>query len=160
MDPINRSQKAEQAPRVETPEAGFESAEAMPMEQPEAIRREEAAAPAPVAPDFPVPAPASQISKDPVFKKVEEIMEEDLKDTYWSMPPDLRAKFKQKGETVAESVRQMIIGAKIKASKVLKLIVAWLKMIPHVNRFFLEQEAKLKTDRIMNFAESEKSKRV
>jgi hypothetical protein len=40
--------------------------------------------------------------------------------------------------------------------KILALIRDWLKLIPGVNRFFLEQEAKIKTDKILLAAEEKK----
>lgn len=149
----------ERAPAAERPEVGFESPEKT-AETPETapVRREKtsAAEGAPVAPAFQAMAAPTQFTKDPVLKKVEEILEEDMAETYQSLPPELRAKFKQRGEAVAEAVKVMISSAKIQAKKVLKLIVAWLRIIPHVNRFYLEQEAKLKTDLIMDFAEKQK----
>ncbi len=151
----------ERAPAVERPEVGFESSEKT-VETPETApaRREKTPVGegAPVAPVFQAMAPAAQFTKDPILKKVEEILEEDMAETYQSLPPELRAKFKQRGEAVAEAVKVMISSAKIQAKKVLRLIVAWLRIIPHVNRFYLEQEAKLKTDLIMALAEKQKGK--
>ena len=46
----------------------------------------------------------------------------------------------------------------MKARKVLKLIKGWLKMIPGVSRFFLEQEAAIKAQKIMEIAAPDKSK--
>ena len=37
-----------------------------------------------------------------------------------------------------------------KAKKIFQLILEWLKLLPGINRFFLEQEAKIKTDRIIH----------
>ena len=43
----------------------------------------------------------------------------------------------------------MVRGFRVKVKRVLELIYEWLKTIPGVNKFFLEQEAKIKTDEIM-----------
>jgi hypothetical protein len=43
----------------------------------------------------------------------------------------------------------------IKAKEVLKLIVIWLRFIPHVNKYFLEQESKIKTDKILDLYKRE-----
>ena len=43
--------------------------------------------------------------------------------------------------------------AKLKVKKVVNLIKKWLTMIPGVNKFFLEQEAKIKTDEIVKLKE-------
>ena len=39
---------------------------------------------------------------------------------------------------------------KIQVKKIFILIISWLKIIPGVNKFFLEQEAKIKADRILD----------
>jgi len=52
----------------------------------------------------------------------------------------------------------MVGSFKIKARKVLHLIRDWLKIIPGINKYFLEQEAKIKTDKIIELAEQEKQK--
>ncbi|MDO8504976.1 MAG: hypothetical protein Q7S48_00120, partial [bacterium] len=70
----------------------------------------------------------------------------------------VKPKFKAQGELVARNIREMVVQAKVKTRKVLKLIVAWLKMIPGVNKFFLELEAAIKTQKIVIFAEEEQSK--
>lgn len=151
----------ETRPGPERPEAGFESAEAAAPEAAPATERPEAApvGETSVAAAYSVAAPPSQVSKDPTLLEVEEIMEDDLKDTYLALSPAARAKFKKRGEIAAERIRKMLASAKTNAHKVLRLIVDWLRTIPHVNRFFLEQEAKLKTDRIMRLAEREREGR-
>jgi hypothetical protein len=42
----------------------------------------------------------------------------------------------------------MIQSGKVNIKKIRNLIIRWLRVIPGVNRYFLEQEAKIKTDRI------------
>lgn len=147
----------EQAPpkperALETPDSGasFE-APAGAQEQPSIP------APAPAAP-APVPAPAPR-RKDPTVAGVEKILEDDLADTYAKMPPALQAKFRKEGERVTGKIVAMVRGAKFKAREVLTLITGWLKLIPGVNKFFLIQEAKIKTDRLAAMAEAEKAKR-
>ena len=60
----------------------------------------------------------------------------------------------EKGEETANEISAMIRNFKVKVGKVLKLIRDWLHTIPGVNRFFLEQEAKIKTDNILEMAGS------
>jgi len=146
---------------VPTPESVSGQERETVEERPEAVEgtREEAAVVSETAPVAPVSTPVAtsrQVTKDPVLLRVEEVMEEDMKETFYSMTPELRVKFKRQGEVTAEKIRKMLSSAKVKANKVLELIVAWLRIIPHVNRFFLEQEAKIKTDRIMALAEQKK----
>ena len=102
-------------------------------------------APVPVVPSAPAVPP-----KDEVTRRVEKMMEEDLGDLFWKMPPAAREIFKAKGEETARKIRALLDSAKVRAKDILKLIKNWLRLIPGVNRFFLEQEAKIKTDRIMN----------
>lgn len=81
--------------------------------------------------------------------KVERTLEDNLSDIYFKLDIGTRAKFKAKGEETAAKINALMESAKVKARTVLDLIREWLKMIPGVNRFFLEQEAKIKTDRLM-----------
>ena len=79
-------------------------------------------------------------------------------DMYLSMSPDKQMEFKEKGEVTATKIREIVSSAKVNAKKVFHLIRDWLKIIPGVNRFFLEQEAKLKTDKILFVTEEEKKR--
>jgi len=65
------------------------------------------------------------------------------------MTPEKQGEFKQKGEETAGKIRSMVETAKENARKIFDLIRDWLRVIPGVNRFFLEQEAKIKTDKIL-----------
>ena len=98
----------------------------------------------------PVPTrPAMAPPKEPELVKIENILEENLKEVYASLPADIKPKFKAKGEETATKIRELMEKTKVKARKILKLIKAWLKLIPGVNKFFLEQEAAIKTQKLM-----------
>lgn len=103
----------------------------------------------PKIPAAPPPPPPPPPRKDEVLNKVETILSEDLVETYRDMPLDLQVKFKNEGERIAQVIWQMIKSAKVQAKKIFQMIINWLKMIPGVNRYFLEQESKIKTDRIL-----------
>lgn len=93
---------------------------------------------------------ASQIPIiDPVALKVEKIMEEGLQEVYQGLSPVAKQEFKLKGEKTAEIISALLRSAHVKAKQIFSLILAWLKILPGVNRFFLEQEAKVKTDKIL-----------
>lgn len=94
------------------------------------------------------PAQAS-VEKDEVFKAVEKILEDGLGDYYNQLPEPAKVRFQQKGEQVAGEIAMMVRGLKVKVKQVILLIRDWLLTIPGVNKFFLEQEAKIKTDRIL-----------
>ncbi len=102
-------------------------------------------------------AASSQITADPrakMLKDVEGILSDGLNDTYKALPKDRQAIFRQKGEEIANKITDMIIYGKAKAKEVWKLIMEWLGSLPGINKYFLEQEMKIKTDRVMIFAES------
>lgn len=142
----------EQSPqRVESRETGPEAESAVRSERVQEAAPEEAV---PVsAPAVRLPsAPAGPV-KDAYHQRLERVLEDGLTDLYLAMPKDRRQAFRAEGERVASRLRLMIDSAKIRASEVLKLITLWLKMIPGVNRWFLEQEAKIKTDHVIRLAE-------
>ena len=87
--------------------------------------------------------------RDALTVEVEKVMEEGLKDAFKELTPIQRQEFKIKGEQTATQIRDLLRATHVKMKKIIKLIVEWLKMLPGINRFFLEQEAKIKTDKIM-----------
>lgn len=86
-------------------------------------------------------------------KKIEKIMSDDLADIYASLSPSEQEAFRKKGEETANEINTLMDKAKLKVKKVVNLIKKWLTMIPGVNKFFLEQEAKIKTDEIVKLKE-------
>jgi len=101
--------------------------------------------------------PVSQIPKptEPTTVKsedllrIEAVLEEDLEDAYFKMKPKLQEEFKTKGEKTALKIEKILQKTKVKAKDIFKLIFKWLKIIPGVNKFFIKQEAKIKTDRVI-----------
>lgn len=129
---------------IETPEQAEEQVAEMQGEA-------EAPAPEPVVVVAPLPRvvqPATT-AKDPVTKQIEAVLSEDLSSLYKQLPPERQAIFRTKGEQVAEKIRGLLSSAKVQAEKILALIKDWLKMLKGVNPFFLEQEAKIKTDKLL-----------
>ena len=115
-------------------------------------------APVPVEPLPPPTGPSVQPTpavvgngsdSEKMQKKIETILSEGLEEEFRTMTPTLQQQFRAQGEKTATAIRQMIEQSKVTARKVLDLIVQWLSMIPGVNRFFLEQEAKIKTDKML-----------
>lgn len=101
--------------------------------------------------------PITVSSKDPGLVAVEDILAEDLTDVFLALPADKKLLFKQKGEEVAKKIIQMAESGRVKIQKILDLVREWLKLIPGVNKFFLEQEAKIKSDSILLYVESRNS---
>lgn len=100
--------------------------------------------------------PPAVVVKDEEMMSVEKILERDLGPLYASLPDAAKPKFKQKGEEVSKEIAGMVRSLQVQAKRVLQLIRDWLLTIPNVNKFFLEQEAKIKTDEIISFIEARK----
>lgn len=81
--------------------------------------------------------------------EVDNILSEGLSETFLAMPPDKQQLFKVEGEKTVKKINILLDSAKINVSKIISLIRQWLSIIPGVNRFFLDQEAKIKSDNIL-----------
>ncbi len=97
--------------------------------------------------------PKAISQKSETLEKIEDIMEEDLGDVYQALPPEAKKVFREKGEETAVEIESMLHRVKLKSKDVFKLLFGWMKVIPSVNRYFLKQEAKIKTDEIMHVKE-------
>lgn len=95
------------------------------------------------------PTEMVKIEKPPLIMDIEGVLEEGLSELYISMPPALQAEFKQKGEETTSKIAEILAKGKDMAKKIFEVIVEWLKLIPGVNKFFLEHEAKIKTDKVL-----------
>lgn len=104
--------------------------------------------------------PAIVLAKSETVKEIENILSEGLDPIYQNLPAAMREQFKKKGEETASKIEQIISHTKIAVKKILALIFEWLKIIPGVNRFFLEQESKIKTDKILVLAEKNKKQKI
>ncbi len=87
--------------------------------------------------------------RDEITRQVETILEDGLKDAFKTLTPVQQQEFKIKGEDVAFQIRQLLQGTHIRVRKIFLLIFEWLKLLPGINRFFLQQEAKIKVDKIV-----------
>ncbi|MFA5879787.1 MAG: hypothetical protein WC860_06390 [Candidatus Margulisiibacteriota bacterium] len=103
--------------------------------------------------------PTSENIKNPVILSqpqqeiadLEEILSSGLDEIYQELSPENKTVFKVKGEAAANKIQLLMQTAKIKFNDILEIIRNWLLVIPGVNRFFLEQEAKIKTDKIISW---------
>ena len=87
--------------------------------------------------------------RDELTLKIEKILEEGLDESFQRLSPIAKQEFKVKGEQTAIKIRDLMKSTRVKVKKILKLILEWLRILPGVNRFFLEQEAKIKADKII-----------
>lgn len=91
--------------------------------------------------------------KPPETQAVETLLEEDLTEVYARMPADRQAAFRKKGEETTRKIVSVLHKARSRAKDILGWIREWLRIIPGVNKFFLEQESKIKTDKIVALSE-------
>lgn len=89
--------------------------------------------------------------KSQLEKEIGDVLAEDLENLYWELPETERLIFKYKGEETASKIRLLLGEASVKVQEIFRLIVEWLKLLPGVSNFFIEQEAKIKTDKLMKF---------
>lgn len=80
---------------------------------------------------------------------IENILADGLDQVFLQMSPQEQANFKAEGEKAATKISVLLGKAKVGVAKLVVLIRRWLALIPHVNKFFLEQEAKIKADKIL-----------
>lgn len=169
---------APETPQAETPQESAEVDEVALAER-EALKEMEAAAQetekdnfletaqeaaptstvTPATQAAPAQEAAPPVEKDPVTQEVEKILEDGLGDYIPDMPDEAREKFIKKGGEVAGEVSGMVRSMNVKVKRVLDLIKDWLLTIPGVNRYFVEQEAKIKTDRIVDLVETHRQDR-
>jgi len=151
IDPVEQSgflPAPEVAPTPEQqPEA--ETGGEWPREQESVTPTTESATPKrrprPVQPTGPITSGV----RDEVVLRIEKIMEDGVGDAFQRLSPTAQQEFKIKGEETALKIRDLLKSSHIKVKKIFQLILEWLKILPGVNRFFLEQEAKIKTDHII-----------
>jgi len=153
-----------QAPVVEVPSQAVEIPETAPETSMEA-QQETAQAPEEIPPlktpkELSRQAASSRAPvKDRLSREIEAVLEEDLTDLFLNLPEDKKKEFQEKGEETASKIRALVQKSKINARKIFSLIRDWLKIIPGVNKFFLEQEAKIKTDKVILMTQEEQKRR-
>ncbi|MFA5131072.1 MAG: hypothetical protein WC467_01480 [Patescibacteria group bacterium] len=81
--------------------------------------------------------------------EIDSILSEGLNEVFLKMNPAQQAAFKKSGEETVAKINVLLGEAKVKVNKIIALIRQWLKLIPGVNKFFLEQEIKIKADKIL-----------
>lgn len=144
--------------KIPTPESGLPSLERnIIVEAPTSEKREPTQAPINAyQPSSYQTAPVADDSYRK-YKQIESVLEEDLGEIYNNLTPAEQKAFKIKGEETTRTIFQLVYQkTKIKVKKIVKLIRNWLKTVPGINKFFLEQEAKIKADKIVALVESSK----
>ncbi|MFA5954407.1 MAG: hypothetical protein WC817_02640 [Patescibacteria group bacterium] len=88
-------------------------------------------------------------TKSQSLQQIEDILSEDLGEVYASLSPKEQFIIKTKGEQTAEKIREVLRQATLQFRTLFKLILSWLRVIPGVARPFVEQEAKIKADKLL-----------
>ncbi|MEI8360848.1 MAG: hypothetical protein WCG01_01860 [bacterium] len=97
---------------------------------------------------LPLPVPPSLASSEQE-KKIENILARDVVELYKGLKDADKLKFKKEGETTAKKISSLLDEGKVQVSKIFNLIKNWLSMLSGVNKYFIEQEAKIKVDEII-----------
>jgi len=87
-------------------------------------------------------------------KKIEKILESGLEEIYLNLSPANQKRFKIEGEATIKEIDGLLAKTKINLGKIVDLIRKWLILVPGINKFFLEQEAKIKADEIIKLKEN------
>ncbi len=82
-------------------------------------------------------------------KNIEGILAKGLDTVFLSMDAGTQQEFKKKGEEVSKEIVVLLQKAKLRVKKIINLIAGWLKIIPKANKYYIEQEAKIKTEEIL-----------
>jgi len=147
---FNKSAKQEK--NLETPQPVEEKAEQVQLqEKPSATAPEKSELATDLSTVLPAtPAPViATVVKSPLYYQVEGILAQGLEEAYQKLTPAKQLEFKKVGEATASKIALLLKSAKVRVKEIFNLILKWLKVIPGLNKFFLEQEAKIKADRIL-----------
>ena len=121
------------------------------VEQPVAAKPEQVTkqvAEVKAVPSTPLPTPVVS-SQSKVEKDIEGILAKGLDKVFLSMDAGTQQEFKKKGEETSQAIVILLQKAKLRVKKIINLIISWLKIIPQVNKYYIEQEAKIKTEEIL-----------
>lgn len=96
-----------------------------------------------------IQTPAAQNYQQKRAQEIDNILSEGLNEVFLKMPPVEQKIFKKKGEETASKINELLNQTKVKINKIISLIRKWLALITGINKFYLEQEVKIKADKIM-----------
>lgn len=85
-------------------------------------------------------------------REIEDILTAGLDETYKDLPEELKDEFREQGIITVSNLEKIMNEVQVTVKKVFDLIRKWLHLIPKANQYFLEQESKIKTDKIIQLA--------
>lgn len=109
----------------------------------------------PVSPPSQTTVPVGAPEKSPLLQHIENILEEDLLSLYKELNPQQRKQFRAEGERTARSIEQLLRKAAVALLEIIRLIRRWLRLLRGANVFFIEQESKIKAERILALKKKE-----
>lgn len=80
---------------------------------------------------------------------IDTILAEGLSEIFLHMKPEEQKIFQKKGEETVNKINELLNQTKVKINTIVSLIRKWLSLIKGINKFFLEQEVKIKADKII-----------
>jgi len=151
----NFSMEKSPAPKPETSLEPKEAQKELAPESPEQssakeVENQQPSTPSSVQSMPQAPTAAPPPPKSPTLMQVESILEENMAEAYSGMDQATQIRFRQEGEKTSKKIEQVLYQVKLKVKNILDLIRNWLKIIPGVSGYYIEQETKIKTDKIMS----------
>ncbi|MDO8425142.1 MAG: hypothetical protein Q7T01_01350 [bacterium] len=126
------------------------------LEQRPAAPERASASPAARA-SIPQSSAAPRVQKSPLREDIEiALADEQLKALYMGLDPQVQQAFRGAASRLAERLEAMFVRGPVDVREAHGDIVRWLHVIPRLNRWFLTQEAKVKTDAILALARKQK----
>jgi len=162
-------------PKQEAPAQGA-TTEALPtpessVEKPATTGAEQAPKVAPALPELPVEAqPTEKVPEATVDEqksvlrvKIEGILAKELEPLFEGLPSERQIEFKTAGEGLAMEIEQLLlkfknmpgVAGKVPVHKIVEMIAVWLRTLPGVNKHYIEQASKIKTDEILREKQQE-----
>jgi len=96
------------------------------------------------------PAPAASDWQKKQEAAIDSILAEGLGEVFLKMKPEEQKVFQKEGEETVTKISKLLNQTKVKINKIVALIRKWLSLVTGINKFFLEQEVKIKADKILH----------
>lgn len=100
-------------------------------------------------------AVSNAAEKDPLTKAIDGILEQHLEQFFDGLTPEQQGKFVVAGEALTAQIAQAVRQNKLNFSRILDDVTDWLHLLPMLNKDFLRQEAWIKTQAIVQYAQQE-----
>jgi len=87
--------------------------------------------------------------QDPELRAIQNILQQDVVELFFKLSAEEQKKFKEEGVRIAKKIKGLLQAAKVNVKKIIDLIRQWLSRLPGINKHFIDQEAKIKLDRLL-----------